>query len=675
MAKSAVNSFALRTPSFSRASSCPPALQTTNDRPHENSEQRTEPVEKPEEAAYEHSPVSVTGNTQARNENVKLPVVPFLTKLEGELLGCSTETTLDTSFEGSDDANDSSNNSDSGQNTEVCAEALAMMALGGIVKATGAPSNPVVDACDSVQQHDNDESNKQLAEHGSAATPLSPGGIFNCDEERYTRLPARNGSSSYVSVGRKAPVSSHAATTEPTQSKNVRAGSYVEISSATQDNKAKGENITQNSSTVSNAVSNSISQAASSQRSGNHVSATSFGYSKTSLPKVHNRLPEPEDKVDDSARHLEESPYQGHLQMEEVSPVEDDGLTSISADEFLASFSNINQPIGGEAVDFNKLLSDVGDSSTECSSPLITDLQEDSDGNDTDSSSREDAESSLGRMFHSGFNRRDGNERENTLDPAINALANLADFGLDVTVEESPPVHEDDEDSHANTQPPTSSNPENNALFMGFLRSENHDMEPEGSWPEESQNIFSTPSLDQGLFLSDSSPTPPHPAMLAFGQVPFQQENSTDDWEENEQENDDDDDTSDNELVVSCGSVRYSPGKVHSLNYPMLVFDQGQENFEMREFPLNNLSKESMKTTELLSFKDNQPASQGMSSNQLDETFSDDAFIVDDDLGTGDAVEGNVENSDSNSCKAAGEGHLKGKTKSNILLELAWSSG
>ena len=651
-----VNVLALRKPSITRVSSCPPAIQANSEIPQELSERRTELVQKQEEVRNVQSPTLVGGRDQTRNEDVQLPCAPLVAQLELPVLGTSIENTVGT---GPEDLNDAEGDSDDDNNDD--AEAQAMMSLAGLVKASVALSS----------DRSNEESDIQPANTVSLAdlfstfpTPTSfpPPDEYHRNEERNTEecdeKLSECGSSSYVTLDKTASTSSDV---------KLKAGSYVSISTTTShhtpQDQAQDTDILQTHSTLHSTVHDSIALSASSQSSKSNTGASRSTYSRPFVQNRDNRIPVSDFDV--SSHHIDTAPRESLSQLKNTSPLEGVGLTYKSPDEFLASFSNLNQQSGVTAEDLAEFNSDAEDSSPmEGSSPLITDFQDDSEGNDTDSSSRDDAELSLGRMFHSGFNRilkDDNDERGNALDPAIHILTNLSGFELDAMLEKPVDVQEDDKHSHDIAQSPTQAIVDNNTLFTGFFFSAEVDapqVEPEGLLSGESPDVFKTPCFDNELFSNI-------PSVHSISQPELG--NTTDAMKE--QENNADDEISDNAFGMSCGSVVYSPaGKVHFLNSPTLMFDQGQENFEMKEFPLNNLSKECLKSTELLFFKDNQSANQGTSSNQLDEVFSEEGFTVNDELDADDVIEGDVfETSASNPCKVDVEGRRKGKTKPDML--------
>ena len=680
--REAVNLLALRKPSITRVSSCPPAIQVNSGIPQERPERRTELKEKQEEVRCVQSPTLVGGRDQTRNEDVQLPCAPLVTQLELPVLGTSIENTVGVS---PDDLDDGEGDSEDDNNDD--AEALAMMSLAGLVKASVAlPSDPTAGNYHCYEDRSDEESDTQSPESGSTAyiqpaNTVSFAGLFSAfptptsfpPADEYHRNEERNneecdekssecGSSSYVTLDKTASTSSDV---------KLKAGSYVTISTTshhTPQDQAQNTDILQTHSTLHSTVHDFIPLSASSQSSTSNTGASRSTYSKPSVKLI------PVSDFDVSSHHIETAPRENPSQLKNTSPLEGVGLTCKSPDELLASFSNLNQKSGMTAEDLAEFYSDVeGSSPMEGSSPLITDFQDDSEGNDTDSSSRDDAELSLGRMFHSGFNRilkDDNDERGNALDPAIHILTNLPGFEFDVMLEKPVDVQEDDKHSHDNAQSPTQTNVDNNTLFTGFFCSEevdDHEVEPEGLLSGESPDVFHTPCFDDEFF-SNIPPVHSAPIVPVLDHSQPELGNTTDAMKE--QENNSDDEISDNALGMSCGSVVYSPaGKVHFLTSPTLMFDQGQDNFEMKEFPLNNLSKECLKSTELLFFKDNQAENQGTSSNQLDEVFSEEGVTVNDELDADDVIEGNVlETSASNPYKVDVEGRFKGKTKPDMLI-------
>ena len=617
---------------------------------------------------------------------MELTCAPLLTQLEFPVLDTSTENTVVASPE---DVNDADGDSDDSNNVD--AEALAMMSLAGLVKASAAlPSGPTVGGYHCDEDRSN-EGNEQSSESESTTyiqpantacpsclfstfpIPISfpPTAEYQYNEERNTEecdeKLSECGSSSYVTLDKTASTSSDV---------KLRAGSYVTISTTTSrhtpQDQAQDTDILQTPLTLQLTDQDSIAPSVSSQSSTSNSGASSSTYSRPSVQNGEKNIPV--SGFDVSSHHIETGSHESLSQLRNTSPFEGVGLACKSPDELLASFSNLNLQSGMTAEDLAQFLSDEeGSSPKEGSSPLITDFQDDSDGNDTDSSSRDDAELSLGRMFHSGCNRilKDNNdEKGGALDSPIHIFTNFSGFELDGMLRKPLGVQEDEKASHGNVQSPKEINVDNNTLFTGFVSSEEvnaHEGEPGGLLSEESPDILSTPCFDD-VFLSNISSINSAPIVPVFDHRPPELGNTTDTMIE--QGNNADDDVSDKELRVSCGSVGYSPaGKVHFVNFPTLMFDQGQENFEMTEFPLNNLSKECLKSTELPFFKDNQSANQGMSSNQLDETFSDEEFPLNDEQDADDVIEGNVlENSASNPYKVDVEGRLKGKTKSNMLI-------
>lgn len=517
---------------------------------------------------------------------------------------------------------------------------------------------------------------------GSVTHPSTSPDDLNDDEESNSEvinelLPER-GLFSYISLVATASTSSASISPQPAnytgkETEKLRSGSYVTLaatprSSEPQDT-AKESVILQDPtvhSTVEDYLAFGVSLVESSLSNiGAANSNSSHPNSQNSLqphrPNVEQQIP---GTVYVSSDETQTSPYQSHSEMKKASPLKGLGFPCKSPEELLASFSNVKLRSG---IDLDAFLSHGEDGSLrEDSSSLITDLQDDSDGGDTESS-REDAEASLGKMFHSGFNRIqiDNVETGSTLDP-VHHLRNFLEFKLDTMSEQPPSVLQDDTRSQVNVPAPSDIDVGNENLFRGLVGSDEvdiHDEQPESPLSWENQEVFSSPNFEHDAFLSNIASVSSAPIVPVFECNPFGPVTSADTGEESEPEaDDDDDDTFDNEMDMSCGHFGFSPGKANFLNSPILMFDQGHETIEMKEFSLNNLSRESLKSTEPLFFKDNQPASQGMNLNQLDGTFSGDGCTLDDEQEASD-VEGNAfANPSSYSFKAAVGGQLKGKT-------------
>jgi len=495
----------------------------------------------------------------------------------------------------------------------------------------------------------------------------SPADVFHCDKESVNEESDEQlsecGSSGYIGLN----ISSGGKSSHPAQTEKSRAGSYVSLSTTPRSSKlqgqAKGVNSLPGTSTDHSTVEDSSTHAASPQNSSSNMGAVSSSLSRPDGRNVDQQLPGEDSDV--SSLHMETLGNQGCSPSETASPPKDGALSFNSPDQLLASFSNLKLQNGVKGDELAEFMCDDEDSSVrEGSSPLISDLQDGSDGDETDTSSRDDAELSLGKMFHTGFNRilnDDNAESDKVLDPC--ALSSFFGFELETMSEQLPLVSEDV--SGSRVQFPAEIDMDNCKLFRGFLDREetgNHEPVPESSFSGENQEVFSNPCLDRDALLSNIASSNSAPVVPEFNLSTSELDISTDTREENVEENeeDDDDDANDNEMNVPSGTVRFSPGKVNFLNSPILMFDQGQETFEMKDFSLNNLSKESMKSTELLFFKDNQSVIQAMSSNQLDDGLSEDGCTLDDDLEPDDTTDVFAIPSPY-SCRADVDGRLKGR--------------
>ena len=317
-----------------------------------------------------------------------------------------------------------------------------------------------------------------------------------------------------------------------------------------------------------------------------------------------------------------------------------------------------------QSVDLPPLLYDTEDcSGREESSPVITDLQDSSDNEDA--SSRDDAESSLGNIFHSGFNRMAiDNDGESALNFSLPAFTHL-EFGLD-PADEQELVLEDDSQSHQNEVTPLQINVDETSLFMSLAGREEVDMDDHESrnyLPEESLPTSDMPCFEE--LLSNIKPDSIASTIATSECGTSVLENSADALDVDEQF--EAHDGVDNEMILPCGPVRFPSGKVDFPNSTILMIEDGHENFEMKVFPLNNLSKECPKSTELLFFKDSQSQSQAISSNQLDDAFSEGGLSQENDQeGDGDIVENVVPNPSPYSFKADEHGRLQGKTREFI---------
>lgn len=576
----AADCLAPRKPSFARASSCPPAIQGTFKGPDDCPEQTTEPEE----------PTATRGQDEVENEDKLLPFVPFLPSLESQIMDISIENTsaIDTE-EFSEDA-DSCDNSDSecGESTGHCAETLAMRALGGMaVKASGTPPNFA-----------SDERNFQLSEHGLSSHSLhsnvvqrvelrfetsvvSPG-----DEHHFDETSDMEDSNHGEVDGDHAEASlspSNQGTGPPPNGK-LEYGPHVKVFFPQVNSEPEGSE------------HDAIARLSSPLSSVRNEECSSSGYARINVW-------DPEKVVstsnkDASSGQIDDSPKQTFPPVTESPPLQNE-LAS-KADEFLASFTNVSSS-SLVRVCLSEFSSDVeeDDLSGEGLSTLITDLRNDSENSDTDSLSRDDAESSLCRMFVSGRNRA---LQENTKDCKFSGPG----FELDITFDETPGDDQEDEEDCFNIGRPQDSD----TLPEPFLNSDELITPELQLGGHVSQESLESPFFDCNAFLS---------TIAASGELEKSAEIDKDQ-------------------------------------------DKELEHLETMEFPLNNLSKECMKkSTELLFFKDNPIASQlGLDLNQGDDACSYDGYPLDPEHAPDG--EGNCsvpETSSSNTYNVNADGRLK----------------
>ena len=628
-----VNVLTPRKVSITRASSCPPAIEATNEEPYEGSELSSGQLEKRQrEVRFIQPPMSSSRNTTG----VKMPCAPLLPQLELKMFGSSTGISVDTNVEELNDSGDTSGGDDDEQQAT---EAMAMQCLARHVKRTAMPpTNYADDVLSGTHESNSENRNDQWSELSAIVVTGHGGGseIFRLDLSGAETIPECDKVDNKFETTTS--FSQPCEAVYPTEDlRKLSAGSYVKLSmisrtSVSSDNlehaeTEEGLSVVPNSSDDSHASDASPYQSLGSQEVTQASSSSSASY----------------------------YPHDVECSLSERDTEEANGspeFCSTSSEALLGSFSNLRPENGFQSMKLIQFLCDAEDSSVrEEASPLVTDLPD--SGDNEDASSIEDAESSLGKMFHSGFNRmtRDNTgESGNKLDLSLRALTHLG-FGLD------PPEQqelEDDTQSHQNKTRPTQLDLDNNTLVLGFDDREEVE-EDHGSYsPEESQGILPNISTSTITTFEHSRTT-----LM----------NSTDTVDNTEQEITEALENLDDELGLPCGSVGDSPGKVRLLNSPTLPLVEGLENFEMKEFPLNNLSKECPKSTGLLFFKDNQASILEIASNQLDDALSEDGYSLDDEQAFDDI---NKENDlpDPYSVRADVNGVIQGKQKNVCFYSL-----
>ena len=622
-----VNALTPRKVSVTRASSCPPAIDASSEEPCEDSElSARQPERRQREVRFFEPPTSSSGN----RIDGKLPCAPPLTQLKFEVFGSSAGISVDTNVEQLNDSEDTSSGDDDEQQTT---EAMAMQCLGGLVNRTVMPPTSFAgDVLDGTYESSIDNSNARWSEL-PANVATGHGDLSGAEINAHL--------SEYDSVDNKfektTSFSQPCEVVHPTDDlRKLSSGSYVMLSRSSMS--SEHAEAKEPLSVAPNAADVSSALDASPYRS---------------LREIAVRKVSSSSSVSSCSHDMECSLSQRDTEQTNGSP----GLCCTSSDGLLGSFSNLRPPNGVQIMDLSPLLYDTEDcSGKEESSPVITDLQDSSDIEDA--SSRDDAESSLGNIFHSGFNRMAiDNDGESALNLPLPAFTHLG-FGLD-PAEQQELVLEDDSQSHQNEVTPSQANVDETSLFMTLAGREEVDTDDHESrdyLPEESLPTSDMPCFDEWLFNIKPKSFASAVATSECGTSVL--ENSTDALDVDEQV-----EAHDDEMILPCGPVRFSSGKVDFPNSTTLMIEDGHENFEMKVFALNNLSKECLKSTELLFFKDNQSQSQGMSSNQLDDAFSEGGLSQDNDQeGDGVIEENVVPNPSPYSFKADEHGRLQGKT-------------
>ena len=730
---------AARRPSITRVSSCPPAIQASSE--------ETEPTERSQEKRYAPCP-----RTGANMPHPSLPSRQELLVLMTDVESPATENSEEM-VDSDGSSNDGSGTDDGG------AEAMAMRSLAkhfstSVQQSSVASVPPVAETQPEI------------------LSAISDAGIRLDDEENNEQL-SECGSSSYIKLGTATSTpSEYTGASQPVHQKEKtpeksRAGSYVQLSTAAQgsmpQDQAKGSNIFQSSSTVHSTVGCPRFPAPSLQSPAGKEAATRCSSSE----------PCSQDSEHQTPLKTEMSPYEKHPKMKETSyDVKDVGFVSSpckSPDELLGSLSSgrIQKEMGSVAL--TELLTDIEDGSfEERSSPLITDLQEESEDDHPDF--RGFAELSLGQFSHPISNvglelneiseqpsipeeehsqpcadgeqdsakvssdyinnqppREHSRQEESTL--SEDSQLSLGTFchptsnvGLDFNTmsEQSFPVLEE-EHSHYSSQPHADIEMDNSKVSKGFISDEElhehsqqengtlseesqlslgkcshplslgltmvsegslpvfeeehshysaqacDDLELDGAkvctdyishhelhglnrqedstLPEENQGDNSSPVLDPFGFCRNTS-TSVNPSMTEeiCSLLPGLTNNTTYE-EESDQENEDAAINSDIELDSLSGPVGYSPGNVEVLRSPFLMFDQGQEKLEMKEFSLNNLSKENLKSTRFPVFNDDHFLTREISSlcsNQLDDALSEDGCSLNGDQEAEGGTQGSI---------------------------------
>ena len=283
----------------------------------------------------------------------------------------------------------------------------------------------------------------------------------------------------------------------------------------------------------------------------------------------------------------------------EHSDDEDSGLITTSCtspDEFLASFTS--NCVTKETESFSlELLSEIDNCSLEEGfSPLITDLQEESDINSADFCGN--AELSLGKCF-----------RDDTLGLYANNIPDQSCEDKDNIPLDSK-FHEDTELEGL----------EGFSCVMAYKQEED-----ENKQEDRTRTLTKRGISGHGLeFPALADPLAPVTESACFLLPEMMETNSEEESKDEDAEDTENEDTS------------LHPGLFENT---ILMFDQAQEHLEMKEFTLNNLSKEQDKLSEHLDFKEDHFV------GQIGETGIEDTCSLNDDQEARGGFEENVSES------------------------------
>lgn len=648
------NFLPVRKPSITRVSSCPPCIQAGDD----HSSEEAELTEIQQKERYVPCPcVSAEVNMRLPNQQ-ELQV--FVTDVEDPETMSSEEP-----VESDGSSNEDSSTDDGG------AEAMAMRSLAKHLPNTSTHQTSVSSLPPDVD-----------TQPDLLSVCLDDDGDH--DEEGIEQVSVSS-SSAYLTLESVTPTQSsppvHHTEEKPEKS---RAGSYVTLSTVTKEsmpqNQVKGSSILQRSSGAHSTVDNPVVPVQSMQPSVSNAAAISYSAAKGSSLNAENP----------TLRSPEVSPYQ---KQQETSQQKDGGFVSVpckSSDELLGSLSKDSIQKGMGSLALTDLLPDIDDDSFEGEpSPLITDLQEENE----DDSGDFRAELSLG-MFsppesnvgfelnrlpeqssfspeeeHNHFNSQPRTNME--LDSAKESTNNVSRNGLheldqqeDSALSEPHPMSSVDlklpnlldqsfldpegEPTNCRLQPQADTVLDNANVSGGYISNQEllqHSPEENSTVLEDTQGVDSSAGFNPYRFLAGVKASTDN-TVITDQLLHFMPEwtNNEDFGEESDPDNEDAGETSETELGSSYGSAGHSPGKSKVLNYPF-VFDQGQEEFEMKKFSLNNLSKANLKSTEFPVFKEDYFLDQEISSlcsNQLDDAYNEDGCSLNGDQEAECGVQGNI---------------------------------
>lgn len=532
-------------------SSCPPSLQTSNEGSLERTGQQMEPTETQEEARYLPAPLAALPRTNQQTVLVFRNGTEDLTEAQSEETSSSDNCSNDDDTAG--------------------AEALAMQSLGKHLIMSDLDEHLHSSAVDTEFE---------------MFSVIPDADVDQGDEEDVEQL-SEFGSSMYISLEKATKDSSVTKVVQPTchteeQHGKSRAGSYVTLINGTRGSEP--------SPIVNIAATSEMTQTTEHQNVKEMVDSPYQSHStarQSQQQKFTNELMAQFSSGNDLPEGIEHSD-------DEDSELITTSCTS--PDEFLASFTS--NCVTKETESFSlELLSEIDNCSLEEGfSPLITDLQEESDINSADFCGN--AELSLGKCF-----------RDDTLGLYANNIPDQSCEDKDNIPLDSK-FHEDTELEGL----------EGFSCVMAYKQEED-----ENKQEDRTRTLTKRGISGHGLeFPELADPLAPVTESACFLLPEMMETNSEEESKDEDAEDTENEDTS------------LHPGLFENT---ILMFDQAQEHLEMKEFTLNNLSKEQDKPSEHLDFKEDHFV------GQIDETGIEDTCSLNDDQEARGGFEENVSES------------------------------
>lgn len=532
-------------------SSCPPSLQTSNEGSLERTGQQMEPNETQEEARYLPAPLAALPRTNQQTVLVFRNGTEDLTEAQSEETSSSDNCSNDDDTAG--------------------AEALAMQSLGKHLIMSDLDEHLHSSAVDTEFE---------------MFSVIPDADVDQGDEEDVEQL-SEFGSSMYISLEKATKDSSVTKVVQPTchteeQHGKSRAGSYVTLINGTRGSEP--------SPIVNIAATSEMTQTTEHQNVKEMVDSPYQSHStarQSQQQKFTNELMAQFSSGNDLPEGIEHSDD------------EDSGLITTSCtspDEFLASFTS--NCVTKETESFSlELLSEIDNCSLEEGfSPLITDLQEESDINSADFCGN--AELSLGKCF-----------RDDTLGLYANNIPDQSCEDKDNIPLDSQFYEDTELEGH-----------EGFSCVMAYNQEED-----ENKQEDRTRTLTKRGISGHGLeFPELADPLAPVTESACFLLPEMMETNSEEESKDEDAEDTENEDTS------------LHPGLFENT---ILMFDQAQEHLEMKEFTLNNLSKEQDKPSEHLDFKEDHFV------GQIDETGIEDTCSLNDDQEARGGFEENVSES------------------------------